>query len=277
MSPAMINESESRAVTVSRSYIPTSHGRYDFNWKHLWSHRSWFKPQRWRTMLWQLVIEELRHSLSVDVPALQVLIVWMHVSMGWKRKCAQSCALIHTVNLLVNETLESERLQQTLGSLLTGSVKMKARARLKLRFDNRPTCQSLSPVFRWLPCITGHYLPPQLVMTVNIKHQRGRWQYGIHESIHRNALPNPQCRISSQSGLKIDWSYITRIIPEIQPNPLDSVCRCQQSCFFCFVLFYGGFFEMWNLGILFQNEISHVCKSINTADRRAGHITQASI
>lgn len=195
--------------------------------------------------------------------------------MGWKRKCAQPCAPIHTVNLLLNETLESERLQQTLGSLLTGSVKMKAGAGLKLRFDNRPTCQSLSALFRWLLCITGHYLPPQLVMTVNIKHQRGRWQYSIHESIHRNALPNLQCRISSQSGLNIDWSYITRIIPEIQPNPLDSVCCCQQSCFF--VLFYGVLFEMWNLGILFQNEISHVRKSINTAGRRASHITQATI
>lgn len=192
--------------------------------------------------------------------------------MGWERECLRLCAMNHTVNLLLNETLESETLQQTLGSLLTGSVKTKDGARLKLRFDNRPTCQSLNALFRWLLCIAGHYLPPQLVMTVNIKHQRGWWQYGIHESIHRNALPNLQCRISSQSGLNIDWSYVTPIIPEIQPNPLYSVSHCQQSCFFGFM----GF-EMGNLGISFQNEISHVCKNRNTAGLRASSIIQATI
>lgn len=68
-------------------------------------------------------------------------------------------------------------LEQTLSSLLTGSVKLKVWARLILRFDNRPTCQSLKVLFIWLPCITGRYLRRQLVMTINIKHQRGWWQW----------------------------------------------------------------------------------------------------
>lgn len=110
-------------------------------------------------------------------------------------ECGAECAFIHTVNLLLNETLESETLYQTLRSLLKGSMKMKVGAGLKLRFDNRPICHSLKVPFMWLPCITGHYLPFQLVMTVNIKRQRGWWRCGIHESIHRNALPSLQCHI----------------------------------------------------------------------------------
>lgn len=155
--------------------------------------------------------------------------------MGWERECVRSCgtecALIHTVNLLLNETLESETLYQTLRSLLTGSMKTRVGAGLKLWFDNGPTCQSLNVLFIWLPCITRHYLPLQLVMTVNIKHQRGWWRYGIHESIHRNALPNLQCCISSQRGLNTDWSYLTRIISQILR------ILCQQSYFFFCILF----------------------------------------
>lgn len=144
---------------------------------------------------------------------------------------AAQCALFHTVNLLLNETLESETLYQTLRSLLTGSMKTKVGVGLKLRFNNGPACQSLNVLFIWLPCITGHYLPLQLVMTVNIKHQRGWWRYGIHESIQRNVLPNLQCCISSQRGLNTDWSYVTRIIPQIQ------LILCQQSYFFFCIMF----------------------------------------
>lgn len=159
----MINQSESRGVTISRFCICTRQRR------HLILIYDIFelivaKPHEPRhcLMMYMDCHNKCMFARTNGMRQGALVIMWHEVCPHSYSKSAE---------------WDTIALEQTLSSLLTGSVKLKVWARLILRFDNRPTCQSLKVLFIWLPCITGRYLRRQLVMTINIKHQRGWWQW----------------------------------------------------------------------------------------------------